>query len=84
MKINGSVRCLFEQSGTFRDVFLSLGYDAYDYDIENFYHRTDYIIDLFQEIRLAFMKTKSIFDEFTPDDLCLACSMDTIFPNLLL
>lgn len=86
MKINGSVKCLFEQSGTFRDAFRNLGYDAYDYDIDNCYNCTDYILDLFQEIRLAFMKAKSIFDEFTPDDLCLAffpCTYFSVQNNLI-
>ena len=45
------VYCLFEQSGTFRDQFRNLGYEAYDYDIDNQFGKTDYQIDLFQEIR---------------------------------
>jgi hypothetical protein len=44
------VHCLFEQSGTFRDQFRNLGYEAYDYDIKNDYGKTDHIIDLFAEI----------------------------------
>lgn len=44
------VHCLFEQSGTFKNEFKKLGYEAYDYDILNDYGETDYQIDLFTEI----------------------------------
>lgn len=43
--------CLFEQSGTFKNEFKKLGIEAYDYDILNDYGQTDFIIDLFAEIR---------------------------------
>ena len=42
--------CLFEQSGTFKNEFKKLGYEAYDYDIQNEFGETDYVIDLFEEI----------------------------------
>lgn len=42
--------CLFEQSGTFKNEFKKLGYEAYDYDIQNEFNETDYVIDLFSEI----------------------------------
>lgn len=45
------VHCLFEQSGTFKNEFKKLGYEAYDYDILNDYGETDYQIDLYKEIR---------------------------------
>ena len=45
------VYCLFEQSGTFKNEFRKLGYEAYDYDIQNDYGQTDYQIDLYAEIR---------------------------------
>lgn len=45
------VHCLFEQSGTFKNEFRKLGIDAYDYDILNDFNQTDYVIDLFNEIR---------------------------------
>ena len=35
MKIKGKVHCLFEQSGTFKNEFRKLGYEAEDYDIQN-------------------------------------------------
>ena len=44
------VHCLFEQSGTFKNEFKKLGYEAYDYDIQNAFGETDYVIDLFSEI----------------------------------
>ena len=45
------VHCLFEQSGTFKNEFKKLGINAYDYDIQNEFNQTDYVIDLFKEIR---------------------------------
>lgn len=45
------VHCLFEQSGTFKNEFKNLGINAYDYDIQNEFNQTDYVIDLFKEIR---------------------------------
>ena len=45
------VHCLFEQSGTFKNEFKKLGYEAYDYDILDDYHQTDRQIDLYEEIR---------------------------------
>lgn len=45
------VHCLFEQSGTFKNEFKKLGFDAYDYDILNNYGQTDYVVDLYSEIR---------------------------------
>lgn len=42
--------CLFEQSGTFKNEFKKLGYEAYDYDILNEFGQTDNVLDLFKEI----------------------------------
>ena len=42
--------CLFEQSGTFKNVFKEYGHEAWDYDILNDYGQTDFKIDLFREI----------------------------------
>ena len=42
--------CLFEQSGTFKNQFKSLGIEAFDYDIQNEFGETDYVVDLFAEI----------------------------------
>lgn len=64
--------CLFEQSGTFKNEFKKLGYEAYDYDILNDYGQTDYQIDLFSEIDKAYRGGQSVFDDISPDDLILA------------
>lgn len=64
--------CLFEQSGTFKNEFKKLGYEAYDYDILNEFGETDYIIDLFKEIRGAYDGKPSLFDKIKKDDLILA------------
>ena len=45
------VHCLFEQSGTFKNEFKKLGYEAYDYDIQNEFGETDHVVDLFENIR---------------------------------
>lgn len=50
MEINGRVYCMFEQSGTFKNEFKKLGYEAVDMDIQNNFNETDYVIDLFEEI----------------------------------
>ena len=50
MQITGKVHCLFEQSGTFKNEFKKLGFEAFDYDIQNNFGETDYVIYLFAEI----------------------------------
>ena len=42
------IRCLFEQSGTFKNCFKELGYQAEDWDISNDFKETDRIVDLFE------------------------------------
>lgn len=64
--------CLFEQSGTFKNVFKSYGYDAFDIDILNDYGETDYVLDIFQEVDKFFEGNASIFDEITHKDLILS------------
>lgn len=64
--------CLFEQSGTFKNEFRKLGYEAYDYDIQNEFGETDYITDLFKEIVGGYNNEPSMFDKITNDDLILA------------
>lgn len=66
------VHCLFEQSGTFKNEFKKLGYEAQDYDILNDYGQTDHQMDLFEEIREGYEGKPSIFDSFSSDDLILA------------
>lgn len=46
--------CLFEQSGTFKNEFKKLGYEAYDYDILDDFKETDFKVDLFNEIEKAY------------------------------
>lgn len=72
MEIKGKVHCFFEQSGTFKNEFIKLGYEAFDYDIQNEYGQTDYVIDLFNEIEKAYEEKPSIFDTITLDDLIIA------------
>ncbi len=54
--------CFFEQSGTFKNEFKKLGYEAEDYDILNDFGETDHVIDLFQEIQNAYDGKASVFD----------------------
>lgn len=72
MKSINKVHCFFEQSGTFKREFQKLGIEAYDYDIQNEYGQTDYVIDLFAEFENAFDGKPSVFDTITPDDLIIA------------
>ena len=46
--------CLFEQSGTFKNVLKANGYQAFDYDILNDYGQIDRQIDIFKEIELEY------------------------------
>lgn len=72
MEIKGKVHCLFEQSGTFKNQFKELGYEAFDYDIQNHFHETDHVVDLFKAIEDAYDGKPSLFDDITPDDLIMA------------
>lgn len=72
MKIKGKIHCFFEQSGVFKKEFQKLGYDVYDYDIQNEFGETDYVIDLFLEIENAYDNKTSIFDNITSNDLIMA------------
>ena len=72
MEIKGKVHCFFEQSGTFKQEFIKLGYEAYDYDIQNNFGQTDHMDDLFKAIEDAYDGKPSLFDNITPDDLIMA------------
>ena len=72
MEVNGKVHCFFEQSGTFKNEFIKMGISAYDYDIQNNFGETDYVIDLFREIEKAYDGRPSVFDNILKDDLILA------------
>ena len=71
--------CFFEQSGTFKREFVNLGIPAKDYDIQNDFGETDFQLDLFAQIELAFMDKNSIFDDIRQDDLIFAFFPCTYF-----
>lgn len=73
--------CLFEQSGTFKNEFKKLGFNAFDYDILNDFGETDFKIDLFNEIDKAYKGEKSLFDGFSRDDIIMAFFPCTRFEN---
>ena len=54
MEIKGKVHLMFEQSGVFKNEFKKLGYESFDYDIQDNFGETDYKIDLFNEIETAY------------------------------
>lgn len=64
--------CLFEQSGTFKNEFKKLGYEAYDYDIQDEFGETDYVCDLFVDIECAYDNKESIFDNISSADTIIA------------
>ena len=72
MEIKGKIHLLFEQSGTFKNEFKKLGYEAFDYDIQNNFNETDNVVDLFNEIEQGYEGKSSIFDNISQDDLVIA------------
>ena len=64
--------CFFEQSGTFKNEFKKLGYEAFDYDIQDEFGETNYICDLFVDIEEAYKNKESIFDNITENDTIIA------------
>ena len=72
MEIKGKAHLMFEQSGVFKNEFKKLGIPAYDYDLQNNFGETDYIIDLFAEIEKAYEGDVSIIDQIRYDDITLA------------
>ena len=72
MEIKGKVHCFFEQSGTFKNEFIKLGFQAEDYDIQNNFGQTDNVVDLFAEIESAYDGGGSLFDTINKDDLIIA------------
>ena len=61
-----------------------LGYEAKDFDILNDFGETDEVIDLFEQIELAYDNEESIFDDMNEDDLILAFFPCTRFENQIL
>lgn len=45
-----NVVCLFEQSGIFKSEFIKQGHKCVDIDIENSFHQTDFVRDIFADI----------------------------------
>ena len=72
MEITGKVWNFFEQSGTFKNEFKKLGYEAVDVDIQNNFGETDCQIDLFAEIEKGYDNQPSIFDKIRGGDLIMA------------
>ena len=64
--------CFFEQSGTFKNEFKKLGYEAFDYDIQNEFNETDFVIDLFKEIEHAYKDRSTIFDDIKQENTIIA------------
>ena len=75
---------MFEQSGTFKNEFIKLGIEAYDYDILNDFNETDYQIDLFNEIEKGYSGKSSIFDGFKSTDIIMAFFPCTRFENQIM
>ena len=73
------VHCFFEQSGTFKNEFIKLGIAANDYDIQNHFQQTDYIIDLFDQINKGYDNEPSVFDEIKKSELIFAFFPCTYF-----
>ena len=80
----GKYHCFFEQSGTFKNEFKKLGFEAFDYDIKNDFNETDFVIDLFNEIEKAYDNQKSIFDNITTTDTIIAFFPCIRFENQIL
>lgn len=67
------VHCLFEQSGTFKKAFEEKGIIAFDYDIQDEFLQTDYVVDLFEHINNAYKgRANTIFDKMVDCDLVMA------------
>ena len=75
---------LFEQSGTFKNEFKKLGFNAYDYDILNQFNETDYLVDLYSEIEKSYIGKQSIFDNIDKDDIIMAFFPCTRFEQQIL
>lgn len=58
--------------GTFKNEFKKLGYIACDYDIQDEFGETDYVVDLFTEIEKAYKGEESLFDNIKETDMLLA------------
>lgn len=75
------VHCFFEQSGIFKNIFRERGIKAFDYDIENTFNQTDYIVDIFNEIDKYIFRKKNIFENIKKDDIIIAFFPCTYFSS---
>lgn len=76
------IGCLFEQSGTFKNIFRKYGYKAEDIDIQNTYGETDIQRDLFQMI-----ETRSIVALLKKYEFCMCffpCTWFSDFNNMII
>ena len=78
------IHLFFEQSGTFKNEFIKLGFNAYDYDILNQFNETDYLVDLYAEIEKAYAGGQSVFDNIDKNDLIIAFFPCTRFEQQIL
>ena len=78
------IHLFFEQSGTFKNEFKKLGFNAYDYDILNQFNETDYLVDLYSEIDKCYVGDHSIFDNIDKDDIIMAFFPCTRFEQQIL
>lgn len=75
------VHCYFEQSGTFKNAFRGLGFEAFDYDIMET-EDVNYNIDIFKEIEMwATEKEKTYFSKMDRNDLVIAFFPCTYFSD---
>lgn len=80
MKFN-KVYILFEQSGTFKKVFATHGYNVTEYDIEKT-ENVDFNTDIFAEIDLEMKKRfVSLFNDIHDNDLVIAFFPCTYFSD---
>lgn len=80
MKFN-KVFCLFEQSGTFKNTFEKVGFEAVDYDIQTTEH-TKKSIDIFKDIYVCFNHLGiTLFDKISKNDLVMAFFPCTYFSD---
>lgn len=75
------VHCYFERSGTFKNAFRKLGYEAFDYDIVDS-PEVNYCIDIFKEIKLWGTSPKeTYFNYIDKEDLVFAFFPCTYFSD---
>lgn len=80
MKFN-NVFCLFEQSGTFKNEFKKMGFNAFDYDIEKT-ENVDEERNLFEDIeKFPVHPEHTIFSKITNEDLVFAFFPCTYFSD---